>query len=150
MMYSAAMAPYMKPLPVAWQRALAFLLTDQAFAASIRRFNAKDDPRGGGLHFLGCGAALWLMWIVTNMTGFFAGNAIPASWSLDFAVPLCFIALVAPLFRTVPAIVTAITAGFAVVALAALPMKLALIAAGLLGIVAGTIVDLARERWTAR
>ncbi|HET9337768.1 MAG TPA: AzlC family ABC transporter permease [Casimicrobiaceae bacterium] len=150
LMYSAAMAPYMKPLPVAWQRALAFLLTDQAFAASIRRFNAKDDPRGGGLHFLGCGAALWLMWIVTNMSGFFAGNAIPASWSLDFAVPLCFIALVAPLFRTVPAIVTAITAGFAVVALAALPMKLALIAAGLLGIVAGTIVDLARERWTAR
>jgi predicted branched-subunit amino acid permease len=150
LMYSAAMAPYMKPLPVAWQRALAFLLTDQAFAASIRRFNAKDDPRGGGLHFLGCGAALWLMWIVTNMSGFFAGNAIPASWSLDFAVPLCFIALVAPLFRTVPAIVTAITAGFAVVVLAALPMKLALIAAGLLGIVAGTIVDLARERWTAR
>jgi predicted branched-subunit amino acid permease len=150
LMYSAAMAPYMKPLPVAWQRALAFLLTDQAFAASIRRFNAKDDPRGGGLHFLGCGAALWLMWIVTNMSGFFAGNAFPASWSLDFAVPLCFIALVAPLFRTVPAIVTAITAGFAVVALAALPMKLALIAAGLLGIVAGTIVDLARERWTAR
>ena len=150
LMYSAAMAPYMKPLPVAWQRVLAFLLTDQAFAASIRRFNAKDDPRGGGLHFLGCGAALWLMWIVTNMSGFFAGNAIPASWSLDFAVPLCFIALVAPLFRTVPAIVTAITAGFAVVALAALPMKLALIAAGLLGIVAGTIVDLARERWTAR
>jgi predicted branched-subunit amino acid permease len=84
------------------------------------------------------------------MSGFFAGNAIPASWSLDFAVPLCFIALVAPLIRTVPAIVTAITAGFAVVALAALPMKLALIAAGLLGIVAGTIVDLARERWTAR
>jgi predicted branched-subunit amino acid permease len=150
LMYSAAMAPYMKPLPVAWQRALAFLLTDQAFAASIRRFNAKDDPRGGGRHFLGCGAALWLMWIVTNMSGFFAGNAFPASWSLDFAVPLCFIALVAPLFRTVPAIVTAITAGFAVVALAALPMKLALIAAGLLGIVAGTIVDLARERWTAR
>jgi predicted branched-subunit amino acid permease len=150
LMYSAAMAPYMKPLPASWQRALAFLLTDQAFAASIRRFNAKDDPRGGGLHFLGCGVALWLMWIVTNMTGFFAGNAIPASWSLDFAVPLCFIALVAPLFRTVPAIAAALTAAAGVVALAALPMKLSLIAAGLLGIVAGTLVDLASERWTAR
>ena len=150
LMYSAAMAPYMKPLPASWQRALAFLLTDQAFAASIRRFNAKDDPRGGGLHFLGCGVALWLMWIVTNMTGFFAGNAIPASWSLDFAVPLCFIALVAPLFRTVPAIAAALTAAVGVVALAALPMKLSLIAAGLLGIVAGTLVDLASERWTAR
>jgi predicted branched-subunit amino acid permease len=150
LMYSAAMAPYMKPLPATWQRVLAFLLTDQAFAASIRRFDAKDDPRGGGLHFLGCGAALWLMWVVTNMTGFFAGNAIPASWSLDFAVPLCFIALVAPLFRTGPAIAAALTSAVGVVALAALPMKLSLIAAGLLGIVAGTLVDLASERWTAR
>ena len=150
LMYSAAMAPSMKPLPAAWQRGLAFLLTDQAFAASIRRFSATDDPRGGGLHFLGCGAALWLMWVTTNLAGFFAGNAIPVSWSLDFAVPLCFIALVAPLFRTVPAVTAALVAAVAVVALAALPMKLALVAAGLLGIVAGTIVDLARERWTAR
>ena len=150
LMYSAAMAPYVKPLPASWQRTLAFLLTDQAFAASVRRFNAKDDPRGGGLHFLGCGAALWLMWIATNMTGFFAGNAIPASWSLDFAVPLCFIALVAPLYRSVPAVMAGVVAAIAVVVLAALPMKLALIAAGLIGIVAGTLVDLARERWTAR
>ncbi|HVJ73787.1 MAG TPA: AzlC family ABC transporter permease [Casimicrobiaceae bacterium] len=150
LMYSAAMAPYVKPLPASWQRTLAFLLTDQAFAASVRRFNAKDDPRGGGLHFLGCGAALWLMWIATNMTGFFAGNAIPASWSLDFAVPLCFIALVAPLYRSVPAVMAGLMAAIAVVVLAALPMKLALIAAGLIGIVAGTLVDLARERWTAR
>ena len=150
LMCSAAMAPYVKPLPASWQRTLAFLLTDQAFAASVRRFNAKDDPRGGGLHFLGCGAALWLMWIATNMTGFFAGNAIPASWSLDFAVPLCFIALVAPLYRSVPAVMAGLMAAIAVVVLAALPMKLALIAAGLIGIVAGTLVDLARERWTAR
>ena len=150
LMYSAAMAPYVKPLPASWQRTLAFLLTDQAFAASVRRFNAKNDPRGGGLHFLGCGAALWVMWIATNMTGFFAGNAIPASWSLDFAVPLCFIALVAPLYRSVPAVIAGLMAAIAVVVLAALPMKLALIAAGLIGIVAGTLVDLARERWTAR
>ena len=90
------------------------------------------------------------MWIATNMTGFFAGNAIPASWSLDFAVPLCFIALVAPLYRSVPAVMAGVVAAIAVVVLAALPMKLALIAAGLIGIVAGTLVDLARERWTAR
>jgi predicted branched-subunit amino acid permease len=29
------MAPYFRPLPPRWQNALAFLLTDQAFAASI-------------------------------------------------------------------------------------------------------------------
>ncbi len=150
LMYSAAMAPYLKPLPPRWQNALAFLLTDQAFAASIRRFDARADPHGGAMHFLGGGLALWGMWQVTNIAGFLAGNLIPASWSLDFAVPLCFIALIAPLLRTLPAILAAVCAGVAVFALAGLPMKLNLIAAGVIGIVAGTFVDLARERWSPR
>ncbi|GMU73795.1 MAG: AzlC family ABC transporter permease [Burkholderiales bacterium] len=150
LMYSASMAPYLRPLPKSWQRGLAFLLTDQAFAAAIRRFHAKDDPRGGGLHFLGSGVAIYLNWIVTNMTGYFAGASIPASWSLDFAVPLCFIALVAPLFRSVPSIIAAAVAGAAVLALAGLPMRLNLVAAGLIGIVAGTLVDLSAERCKTR
>ena len=150
LMYSAAMAPYLKPLPPRWQNTLAFLLTDQAFASSIRRFNAKDDPRGGALHFLGGGLALWGMWMITNAVGFFAGNLIPPVWSLDFAVPLCFIALVAPLLRDAPLIVAALVGGVAVIALDGMPMKLNLFVAGVLGIVAGTLVDIARERWTAR
>ena len=150
LMYSAAMAPYLKPLPPRWQNTLAFLLTDQAFAASIRRFNAKDDPRGGALHFLGGGLALWAMWMITNAIGYFAGNLIPPAWSLDFAVPLCFIALVAPLLRDAPLIVAALVGGVAVIALDGMPMKLNLIVAGVLGIAAGTLADFARERWTAR
>ena len=150
LMYSAAMAPYLKGLPGHWQQALAFLLTDQAFAAAIRRFNAKDDPHGGARHFLGSGMALWIGWQVTNMVGFFAGNLIPASWSLEFAVPLCFLALVAPLLRDMPTIFAAVVAGIAVIALDGLPMKLNLIVAGVIGIVAGTLADLTRERWTRR
>jgi predicted branched-subunit amino acid permease len=150
LMYSAAMAPFLKPLPASWQRGLAFLLTDQSFASAVKRFSETHDPRGGGLHFLGCGAALWVMWVVTNMIGFYAGNAIPASWSLDFAVPLCFIALVAPLFRSAPAIAAGAVAAVAVVALAWLPMRLSLVVAGILGIVVGTAVEIGRERWTAR
>ena len=86
----------------------------------------------------------------TNAIGYLAGNVIPASWSLEFAVPLCFIALVAPVLRDAPAIVAAAAAGGFVLALAALPMKLNLIVAGVIGIVAGTLTDLARERWKAR
>jgi predicted branched-subunit amino acid permease len=150
LMYSAAMAPYFRPLPARWQNGLAFLLTDQAFAASIRRFSATHDPRGGALHFLGGGSALWIMWQLTNVTGYLVGNVIPAAWSLEFAVPLCFIALVAPALRDVPATVAAAAAGAFVIALAALPMKLNLIVAGLIGIAAGTLADFARERWKAR
>lgn len=149
LMYSAAMAPYLRPLPPRWQQALAFLLTDQAFAASIRRFDAGAHPREGAMHFLGGGLALWSWWQVTNVIGYLAGNLIPASWSLDFAVPLCFIALLVPVLRNAPALTAALTAGVAVVALDALPMRLNLIAAGLVGIAAGTLMDGARA-WTRR
>ena len=150
LMYSAAMAPYLRPLPPRWQRALAFLLTDQAFASAIRRFDATDDPRGGGLHFLGAGFTLWAIWQLACMAGYFAGFLVPAAWSLEFVVPLCFIALVAPLLRTAPAIGAAVVAGLAVIALDALPMKLNLIAAGVLGILAGTLADFAMERGRRR
>lgn len=148
--YSAAIAPYLRPLPARWQQGLAFLLTDQAFAASVRRFDSGGDAHAGGMHFLGGGFALWSFWQLTNMIGYYVGNLIPASWSLDFAVPLCFIALVAPHLRTPPTITAALVAGSAVIALEGLPMKLNLIVAGLAGIVAGTLADFARARWTPR
>ena len=153
LMYSAAMAPHLRPLPARWQRALAFLMTDQVFAAAIRRFNTEHperDARDGAMHFLGCGLALWGAWQLQNLAGFFAGHVVPPGWQIDFAVPLCFIALVAPLMRSMPAIVAALVGGVAVVALDALPMKLNLIAAGVLGIVAGTLADHLRERWASR
>jgi predicted branched-subunit amino acid permease len=148
LMYSAAMAPYLRPLPARWQQALAFLLTDQAFASSIRRFDAGGDPRAAALHFLGGGLALWSCWQLTNVIGYFAGNLIPVAWSLDFTVPLCFLALLVPVLRNGPALAAAVTAGVAVLALAWLPMRLNLIVAALLGIVAGTLADFLKARWT--
>ena len=71
-------------------------------------------------------------------------------WEVEFAVPLCFLALLAPLFRDLPSVLAAATAGIAVLALSHLPMKLSLIVAGLIGIGIGTVADLARERWTTR
>ncbi|HEY5863265.1 MAG TPA: AzlC family ABC transporter permease [Casimicrobiaceae bacterium] len=150
LMYSAAIAPYLRPLSPRLQQALAFLLTDQAFAAAIRRYDAGAHPREGGLHFLGAGFALWLCWQITNVVGYFTGNLVPASWSMEFAVPLCFIALIAPHFKNAPQIAAGVLAAVAVVALDGLPMRLNLIAAGIAGIVGGTAIELARDRWTRR
>lgn len=150
LMYSAAMAPHLQTLPASWQRVLAFLLTDQAFAAVIRRFDASRDPHHGASYFLGTGLALWVSWQATNVAGFLAGNVIPASWSLDFAVPLCFIALMAPSLRGAPNLAAACVAGVAVLALRGLPMQLNLIVAGVLGIVAGVLAESGRDRWRAR
>jgi len=116
----------------------------------VRRFDAGSDPRAGGLFFLGGGFALWSFWQLTNLAGYLVGNLIPAAWSLEFAVPLCFIALVAPHFQSLPTITAAVAAACAVIAFGGLPMKLNLIVAGVTGIVAGTLADFVRERWTRR
>ena len=151
LMYSAAMAPYLKPLPARWQQALAFLLTDQAFAAAIRRFDAKDDPPAARTYFLGSGMRCGCAGRSPTWPAIFAGNLIPAAWSLEFAVPLCFhragrAAACATRRRSSRRSSPAV----AVIALDALPMRLNLIAAGVIGIVAGTLADLTRERWTRR
>ncbi len=70
---------------------------------------------------------------------------IPAAWSLDFVVPLCFLALLIPALDDRSTRVAALAAGIAVVALDALPMRLSLICAGLVGIAAGMIAE-ARRR----
>jgi len=145
-MYSAAMAPHLAPLPAQWQRLLAFVLTDQVFAAGIRRFERDDDRKAAAAHFFGCGVMLWSSWQLWNMAGYFAGNVIPPSWSLDFAVPLCFLALLAPLLRGVPAIAAATAAAVGVVALESLPMRLNLVTAGLVGIAVGMLAEVAQER----
>src|ERR1700757_3483407 len=71
LMYSAAMAPYLRPLDPRWRNLIAFLLTDQAFATSIHRFRATDDLHASASYFVGGGAVLWLMWQLATLAGIF-------------------------------------------------------------------------------
>ena len=141
MMYSAAMAPHLKPLPARWRNVLAFLLTDQAFAAAIRRFRNSGDTRNGASYFLGTGVLLWMTWQLSNLAGYWLGNVIPAAWSLDFVVPLCFLALLVPALEDGPTRIAALASAVAVIALDALPMRLSLVCAGLIGIAAGLLTE---------
>src|SRR5215468_2941645 len=99
LMYSAAMAPYLRPLDHRWRAVLAFILTDQAFAGTVQRFRSSDDLRGNASYFLGSGVLLWVTWQIATLLGIVAGQVIPASWQLDFVVPLCFLAVLAPMLR---------------------------------------------------
>jgi predicted branched-subunit amino acid permease len=144
LMYSAALAPHLKTLPQRWRNAAAFLLTDQAFAASIQRFRDSANPRDAVSYFVGGGFLLWGSWQVFCLAGFWAGNVIPTAWSLDFVVPLCFLALLVPVLREGPSRIAALAATVAVVAFDSLPMRLSLICAGLIGIIAGTVAEMRR------
>src|SRR5256884_2175943 len=93
LMYSAAMAPYLRPLDHRWRNLLSFVLTDQAFAGTIQRFRDSDDLRANASYFLGGGALLWVVWQVATLAGILVGQVIPAPWQLEFVVPLSFLAI---------------------------------------------------------
>jgi 4-azaleucine resistance transporter AzlC len=137
LMYSAALAPHLRELSERWRVLLSYLLTDQVFAAVIQRFRQQPEHRGHPWFFLSAGLMLWLPWQVSNAIGVLVGALVPASWSLDFVVPLSFLALVAPLLRDRVSLVAALGGGAGAIALAGMPMKLGLICGGLVGILAG-------------
>jgi predicted branched-subunit amino acid permease len=146
LMYSAALAPHLRSLDHLWRNLIAFLLTDQAFASTIKRFRESNDLRANASYFLGGGITMWVAWQFATLAGVLVGAVIPASWQIEFAVPLCFIGLLAPLLRDRTTVVVVVTAGIAAVLLDPMPMRLSMICAGLVGIAAGLLSDRIRTR----
>ena len=109
-LYSARLAPFVDQLPRRWRWLLAYLLTDEAYATAIGRYDRPDPSPHKHWFFLGSGLALWADWQVTTAIGVFVGAAVPASWSLDFALPLTFIAIVIPALSDRSAIAAALVA----------------------------------------
>ena len=136
LLYSATMAPYFQPLPVRWKIPLAWLLTDEAFAVGSLRYR-RPDLRGAHWFFLGTGLALWASWQLSTAAGIALGALIPASWMLDFALPLTFMALLAPTLDDRPANAAALAAALVSVVLADLPYRLGLLLAAMVGVVVG-------------
>jgi predicted branched-subunit amino acid permease len=136
-LYSASMATYLRHLPLGWRVALAYLLTDEAYAVSIKRF--QDGPKSPHQHFhlLGSGMTLWVAWQLSTIAGVIAGTTIPDAWSLSFAIPLTFIALVAPRIRLRADLMACLVAAGLSLLCQPLPWKSWIIIAAFGGIAAG-------------
>ncbi|OGO28193.1 MAG: branched-chain amino acid ABC transporter permease [Chloroflexi bacterium RBG_16_54_18] len=142
-LYSASVAPYLRSLRPAWIFILAYLLTDEAYAVTIVHFTGSHSSSYHQRHYflLGSGLALWSSWQLSTAAGIFLGALIPASWALDFTLPLIFIALVVPRITTLAAGTAAITAGIVSIFALDTPYRLGLVAASLAGIMAGMLVE---------
>lgn len=139
-LYSASVAPLLARLPRRWKLLLAYLLTDEAYAAAIPHLlPAPGRPRREFAHWIlfGSGFGLWAGWQVSTVAGVAIGAQLPAGLGLDFALPLTFIAIVVPMIDSRALLVTALAAGCVAILLAALPYKLGLFLAALAGLIAG-------------
>jgi predicted branched-subunit amino acid permease len=146
-LYSASLAPHFRSLPLGWKGLLSFHLTDQAYAATINRFDEgvteEPDKRW---YFLGTGLAIWTTWQAATMTGVFLGGWVSEGLSLDFVLPLVFIALAVPAVKDRTTGAAALAAGIAAVFAAALPLNLGLIGASLIGVLGGLAMETLTKR----
>jgi predicted branched-subunit amino acid permease len=141
MLYSASLAPYLAHLSMRWKVILSYFLTDEAYAPGIIHYEKKGITPTSHWFLLGAGFSLWFIWQVSTALGIFLGSAIPESWSLDFALPLTFIAMVMPVLKNRPSIVAALSAGLVALLAYPLPYKLGLILAAMVGIAVGTFLE---------
>src|SRR5512135_1841596 len=141
MLYSASLAPYLESLSMRWKVLLSYLLTDEAYAPSVIHYEKQGITPTGHWFLFGAGLSLWLTWQVSTAIGIFLGSAVPESWSLDFALPLTFIAMVMPVLKNRPSILAALSAGIVALLANSLPYKLGLILAALVGIAVGTLLE---------
>jgi predicted branched-subunit amino acid permease len=147
-MYSASIAPYIGGAP-GWQRALAaYFLTDQSYGVAMGRYTRQPalGPGGHMAYFLGCALPVCGPWYAATWAGAVAGAAIPEAFALDFAVPVTFLALVAPGLRTLPNLAAATVSVGVALALSWLPYNLWLLVAALAAMLTGALVELRLER----
>jgi predicted branched-subunit amino acid permease len=141
MLYSASLAPYLASLPTRWKVLLSYLLTDEAYAPTVIHYENEGITSHAHWFLLGAGFSLWFTWQTSTALGIFLGTAIPESWSLDFALPLTFIAMVVPVLKNRPAMAAALSAGAVALVAHSLPYSLGLIVAALVGIAVGTFLE---------
>ena len=84
---------------------------------------------------------MWASWQTSTIAGVVVGETIPGSWSLSFAIPLTFIAIIAPIMRTRAEIAAAVSAGSLAIIGQSLPWNSWLVIAALGGIAAGWLVN---------
>jgi predicted branched-subunit amino acid permease len=146
-LYSASLAPHFRGLPAGWKSLLSYLLTDQAYVATITRFDdGETEEPDKRWYYLGVALAIWVTWQAATMLGVFLGAWASEGWALDFVLPLTFIALAVPAIKDRATTAAALSAGGPAVLAAALPLNLGLITAASVGVLGGLFAESVAER----
>lgn len=145
-MYSASLAPYLHHLPRRWTWPVSYLLSDQSYALCILKFSSGELGRFAPHFYVGTAVAMWLTWQLSVFAGVYLGASIPQTWSLSFAVPLSFLALLVPNIRGAASLGAAAVGGLIAVLGVKLPYNLGLVMACIAGVIAGLVIEGIRKK----
>ena len=141
-MYSASIAPYFRGFdrPSKWLGA--YVLTDQAYALSVTEFRETTPAeRSRKWFYFGTAVTLWVVWQAGTAAGAVLGATVPAGLSLEFAVPLTFLALLFHSLSDRATVVAAAVGGGGAALAAVVPFDLGLVVGSVAGIAAGVLVE---------
>jgi predicted branched-subunit amino acid permease len=144
--FSALLAPHFAHLPWKQRFALGFVSGDMTVALYLQRY-PDEAPAPGKLSFLkGLMYPNWAAWQIGSIAGIFLGSTVPPEWGLGFAGTLAIICITVPLVASRPALCGVAVASVVAVVASALPYKLGLLAAVVLGMLTAMAVEELHEK----
>jgi branched chain amino acid efflux pump len=151
LLYSAALGPWLREVPLGRRAVMAHLLTDEAFALSFGHFRrlGRTDERG---YWIGAIGSTFIPWNLATLAGVLLGAQIPepSRLGIDIIFPAAMIGLAAGLITGRRELVAAIVGSLVAVAVAlALGPAVGIIVGGLVGPAIGLLVPAAVAHETA-
>ncbi|MFP2768986.1 AzlC family ABC transporter permease [Oceanisphaera sp. KMM 10153] len=146
LIYSATFAPLLHSLKTRHKWPLAYLISDQAYGLCSTRFTPDQSDREKLYYYAGTAVALAVSWVGSVILGLLVGEQIPAEWSLEFAIPLAFVAMLVSSIRNRASLITAVFSALVATSLIQLPYNLGFIAA----IIGGTSIGLVASSFITR
>ena len=136
-LYGVSVNEYLKKLTLKWRIIFSYLLTDEAYAVSIKYFQNNSKSKYFYYHLLGSGLTLFFTWQVSTLIGIFFGGTIPRYLNLEFIIPLSFIAIIIPMLKKKYDILACFSSGISGIILYKLDIELWIIFSALIGIFIG-------------
>lgn len=142
-MYSAALVPHLGAAPL-WQRGLvAYVNFDQSYIVSVAQYEKTPDwtLQQKVVFFLGVATPIAPAWVVSTAIGALVGSQIPPEYALDFIVPIMFLAMVAPMLKSLAHVAAALVSVIVALALVGLPSGVGLLIAAGAAMLTGALVE---------
>lgn len=149
-MYSATLTPHLGGAPL-WKRAIAaYFLFDQTFALFTAKYDSPSDHSLSEKmsYFLGAGVPLACSWYVATLAGALLSEQMPTDIGIEFAVPITFLAVVAPMLKSLAQVAASVTSMILVLALSFMPFGTGLLVAALAALIVGSLVEVWTEKQT--
>ncbi|MEM9425913.1 MAG: AzlC family ABC transporter permease [Pseudomonadota bacterium] len=142
-MYSASLQPHLGQASFGKRALAAYLNVDASYALGIQEFEKRTtwSVNDKFQYFCGTMVLMFPLWVVGTWVGAVAGDALPANLDLDFAMPIMFLALVAPMVKTMAHLGAAVTSIIGSLALTFLPSGIGLLIAGLCAMAVGAEIE---------